>query len=74
MSEMSAIRHNFFSQSMAHYKPLDHHSLVLPVILSEQMVPGTFALALNYLTDHELGLNPLDARFKNDELAPVLVF
>ncbi len=38
------------------------------MVLSEQIVPGTFAFALNYLVDHELDLKPLDARFKNDEV------
>jgi hypothetical protein len=53
---------------MARYKPQDHNSLLLPVVLSEQIIPGSFAFALNYLVDHELGLAPLDARFKNDEV------
>jgi transposase len=53
---------------MARYKPQDHNSLLLPVVLSEQIVPGTFAFALNYLVDNELDLKPLDARFKNDEV------
>jgi transposase len=54
--------------TMARYKPQDHNSLLLPVVLSEQIVPGTFAFALNYLVDHELDLKALDARFKNDEV------
>lgn len=53
---------------MARYKPQDHNSLLLPVILSEQIVPGSFAFALNYLVDNELDLSALDARFKNDEV------
>ena len=51
---------------MPRYKPCDHHALMLPVVLSEQIVPGSFAFALNYLVDHELDLQALDARFKND--------
>jgi len=51
---------------MPRYKPSDCHALMLPVVLSEQIVPGSFAFALNYLVDHELDLTPLDARFKND--------
>ncbi len=51
---------------MSRYKPSDCHALMLPVVLSEQIVPGSFAFALNYLVDHELDLTPLDARFKND--------
>jgi transposase len=53
---------------MARYKPQDHNSLLLPVVLSEQIIPGSFAFALNYLVDHELDLKPLDAQFKNDEV------
>lgn len=53
---------------MARYKPQDRNSLLLPVVLSEQIVPGTFAFALNYLVDHELDLAPLDAQFRNDEV------
>ena len=53
---------------MARYKPQDHNSLLLPVVLSEQIIPGSFAFALNYLVDHELDLRPLDAQFKNDEV------
>jgi hypothetical protein len=53
---------------MARYKPQDHNSLLLPVVLSEQILPGSFAFALNYLVDHELDLKPLDAQFKNDEV------
>lgn len=52
---------------MARYKPQDRSSLLLPVVLSEQIVPGTFVFALNYLVDHELDLAPMDAKFKNDE-------
>jgi hypothetical protein len=42
---------------MARYKPQDFNSLLLPVVLSEQITPGTFAFALNYLVDHELDLS-----------------
>ena len=51
---------------MPRFKPCDFHALMLPVVLSEQIVPGSFAFALNYLVDHELDLSPLDAGFKND--------
>jgi transposase len=53
---------------MARYKPQDYNSLLLPVVLSEQIIPGSFAFALNYLVDHELDLSALDAQFKNDEV------
>ena len=53
---------------MARYKPQDHNSLLLPVVLSEQIVPGSFAFALDYLVDNELDLTAMDAQFKNDEV------
>jgi transposase len=53
---------------MARYKPQDYNSLLLPVVLSEQIVPGSFAFALNYLVDNELDLSALDAQFKNDDV------
>lgn len=53
---------------MPRYKPPERHSLLLPVVLSEQIEPGSFAFALQHLVDHELDLSPLDARFKNDEV------
>jgi transposase len=34
--------------------------------LSEQIIPGSFAFALDYLVDNELDLTALDANFKND--------
>lgn len=53
---------------MARYKPQDRNSLLLPVVLSEQIVPGSFAFALDYLVDHELDFSALDAKFRNDEV------
>ncbi|MEO5606747.1 MAG: IS1182 family transposase [Polaromonas sp.] len=53
---------------MARYKPQDRNSVLLPVVLSEQIVPGSFAFALDYLVDHELDLSAMDAKFKNDEV------
>jgi transposase len=53
---------------MARYKPQDRNSLLLPVVLSDQLVPGSFAFALDYLVDNELDLTAMDTRFKNDEV------
>ena len=52
---------------MARYKPQERNGLLLPVVLSEQIVPGSFAFALAYLVDHELDLKALDLQFKNDQ-------
>ena len=51
---------------MARYKLQDRNSLLLPVVLSEQIVPGSFAFALDYLVDHELDFSVMDAKFRND--------
>jgi transposase len=68
MPKTFALYRNCFSHNMARYKPQDRNSLLLPVVLSEQIVPGSFAFALDYLVDHELDLKPVDAQFKNDEV------
>lgn len=52
---------------MPRYKPVHRDPLLLPVVLSEQLQPGTFEFALDHLVDHELDLSALDARFRNDE-------
>jgi transposase len=52
---------------MARYKPVERDALLLPVMLAEQLQPGTFEFALDHLVDRELDLSALDARFRNDE-------
>ena len=52
---------------MARYKPIDRNPRLLPVVLAEQIQPGTFEFALDHLVDQELDLSALDARFNNDE-------
>lgn len=52
---------------MARYKPVDRNPKFIPVVLSEQLQPGTFEFTLDHLIDHELDLSALDARFKNDQ-------
>ena len=52
---------------MARYKPIDRNPRLLPVVLSEQIQPGTFEFALDHLVDNELDLSALDARFRNDQ-------
>ncbi|MCZ4317343.1 IS1182 family transposase, partial [Comamonadaceae bacterium G21597-S1] len=51
---------------MPRFKPQERNGLLLAVVLSEQIVPGSYAFALDYLVDHELDLSELDARFRND--------
>jgi transposase len=52
---------------MARYKQVDRNPRFLPVVLSEQIQPGTFEFALDHLVDNELDLSDLDERFRNDE-------
>ena len=53
---------------MARYKPVDRHlSKLLPVKFSEQIVPGTFEYAVNWLVDHQIDLSVFDARYRNDQ-------
>jgi transposase len=54
-------------QDMARYKVVDRNPRLLPVVLSEQIQPGTFEFALDHLVDNELDLSALDERFRNDE-------
>ena len=53
---------------MPRYKPSSRQPLLLPVDLDEQLMPGSFAFALDHLVDNELNLSALDARFCNDEV------
>jgi transposase len=52
---------------MPRYKPTQRNGLFIPVVLDEQIQPGTFEFALQHLVDHELDLSALDAKFRNDQ-------
>lgn len=51
---------------MARYKHIDTSPRLLPVDLRQQLQPGTFEHALDYLLDHLIDLNSFDAEFGND--------
>lgn len=51
---------------MARYKPVDRSPRFLPIVLEEQIQPGTFEHALDLLVDTALDLSRLDDRFRND--------
>ena len=53
---------------MARCKPVVRDGIFLPVVLAEQIQPGTFEFALDHLVDHELDCSALDAKFRNDEV------
>jgi transposase len=52
---------------MARFKPVDMSPRFLPIVLEEQLMPGTFEHALHVLIDTEFDLAPLHGRFINDE-------
>lgn len=66
MPETFATYRNCLTHSMPRYKPQDCNSLLLRVVLSEQIIPGSFAFALNYLVDSELDLSALDESPRGD--------
>lgn len=51
---------------MARFKPVDMSPRFLPVVLEQQIQPGTFEHALQVLIDTECNLAPLAAKFNND--------
>jgi hypothetical protein len=52
---------------MARYKYIDTSPRLLPVDLSQQLLPGTFEHAVNHLLNGPIDLSHFDARFRNDE-------
>ena len=53
---------------MARYKPYSYdQSLMMPVKLNDQLVPGSIEFAIHYLVDHKIDISLLDERFVNDD-------
>ena len=52
---------------MARFKRIDMSPRFLPVVLEQQIVPGTFEYALHVLIDGEFDLSSLAEKFKNDD-------
>lgn len=52
---------------MARYKQIDMSPRLLPVILEEQLVPGSFAHAVHHLVD-QLDLSRKDCHYRNDKV------
>ena len=52
---------------MARFKVVNMSPRFLPVVLEQQLVPGTFEHALHTLIDSEFDLSSLEAKFHNDE-------
>ena len=53
---------------MPRYRGRDREqALMVPVHFSDQIQPGTFEHAIDYLVDNEIDLSSFEARYKNDE-------
>jgi transposase len=52
---------------MARYKHIDMSPRLLPVVLEEQSVPGSFAHAVHHLVD-QLDLSCFDSHYRNDKV------
>jgi transposase len=57
---------------MARYKPYSYaQSMMMPIVLEHQLVPGTLEFAIHYLVDNHLDMNQLDCKFRNDDTGRV---
>lgn len=53
---------------MARFKSYNYdQTIMVPVNLQDQLVPGSLEFAIHYLVDNEIDLSGFEARFKNDE-------
>ena len=53
---------------MAKYKPYDYsQTVLLPVSLTDQLMPGTLEFAINTLVEERLDVSQFDKRYNNDE-------
>ena len=52
---------------MARYKHIDTNPRFIAVDLAKQLLPGSFAYAVNALLDKDFDLGDFDARYKNDK-------
>ncbi len=53
---------------MARYKPYSYdQSLMMPVKLKDQLVPGSIEFAIHHLIDHKMDMSVLDERYVNDD-------
>ena len=60
---------------MAKYKRYDYsQSVLIPVSLQEQLVPGTLEFAIHTLVDRRMDMTVFDDNYQNDEtgVAPII--
>jgi len=59
--------HQKGKQSMAKYKPYDYaQTVLLPVSLEEQLMPGTLEFAIHALVETRMDMSLFDEKYKND--------
>jgi hypothetical protein len=56
---------------MVRFKSVDMSPCFLPIVLEQQITPGTFEHALQVLIDTEFDLAPLHAKYINDDIAAI---
>ena len=53
---------------MAKYKTYDYsQSLLIPVFLQEQLMPGTLEFAIHTLVEERMDMSVFDGKYQNDE-------
>jgi hypothetical protein len=53
---------------MARFKPVSYtQTLMVPIILEKQLVPGTLEFAIHHLIEKRIDLSPFEAKLRNDE-------
>jgi len=53
---------------MAKYKPYDYsQSLLIPVSLHEQLMPGTYEFAIHTLMEGRMDMSVFDTKYQNDD-------
>jgi hypothetical protein len=53
---------------MARYQPYDVDQVkLIPVLFTDQILPGSFEYALNEIVDQHIDLRPFESRYNNDE-------
>ena len=54
---------------MPRYKKYDYsQSILVPIEFTKQIVPGTIEYVINYMVEKKLNLEPIEAKYKNDEI------
>jgi len=53
---------------MARFKPVSYaQTLMVPIILEKQLVPGTLEFAIHHLIETRIDMSPFEAKLRNDE-------